>query len=529
MYAGRPPPAAWTDGLTADIEHVTGSRPAVECLDGAFDATDKVCIFVGEMEQPVLSRMDGAAFAAVQSFVCRARGLLWVTRGGAMKCEHPELAMHSGLLRTRRQEDAGGRYITLDVDPHREPWTEASAQAIMRVFTATLDYAIDPAAADVEFAERASALHVARAHPDKALNDALLPNQDGAEWERVLFDQPERPLRVALGRGASLDTLLFVDDDQAHEALPADAVELRPHAFGLNFRDVLVAMGEMTGYAGNDCSGTVTAVGAAAQAQGLRVGDRACAVLPRGTWASRVRAPAACVARVPDGLTLDTAAALPTVFVTAFHALVDVARLGPGETVLIHAAAGGVGQAAVALAQHAGARVLATAGTPEKRAFLAAHCGVAPDCIFSSRDLSFGAAVRQATADRGVDVVLNSLAGAMLEESWRCLAPLGRFVEIGKRDLIANRRLEMEPFLRALTYACVDILTLAEHRPAAVARALREVLPLLASGAIRAIEPVTAYALSDAEKAFRLMQSGKHLGKLIIRATLGSTVKVCSV
>ncbi len=206
------------------------------------------------------------------------------------------------------------------------------------------------------------------------------------------------------------------------------------------------------------------------------------------------------------------AAAFPIAFVTAYYALSELARLQRGERVLIHAAAGGVGLAAVQLALHAGAEVFATAGNDEKRALLTS-LGVAH--VMDSRSLAFRDEVMARTSGEGVDVVLNSLAGDFIPASLATLRSHGRFVELGKRDIYRNSRIGLLPFQRNLSYFAVDLDRMVRERPAHVSRLLDEVMQLLAARAIRPLA-VTTFPISRVAGAFRSMARAEHVGKIVI-------------
>ena len=186
------------------------------------------------------------------------------------------------------------------------------------------------------------------------------------------------------------------------------------------------------------------------------------------------------------------AATLPVVFCTALHAIHTVARLQKGESIIIHAAAGGVGQAAIMLSKLYGAKIFVTLGSAEKKDFVMRTYGIPGSQIFSSRDNAFESGILRATNKKGVDVVLNSIAGEGLKASWRCVAPLGRLVEIGKADLVQNSYLEMGKFLDSVSFACVDLTVLAKHKPAIFNKLLCDVLNLYQRGAIKAVSPVTS-------------------------------------
>jgi len=266
---------------------------------------------------------------------------------------------------------------------------------------------------------------------------------------------------------------------------------------------------------GYDCAGVVCRVGKVAAENGHKVGDRV-SVLLRGHYGSRVRVHWTSAVQIPDDMSFETGASLPTQYVAAYVSLVDTARLQSGETILIHAASGGVGQTAVMLSQRLGAEVFVTVGTEEKREFVMKQFGISPDHIFSSRDTSFAAGVLAMTQGKGVDVVLNSLAGNLLQESFNCLAPFGRFIELGKRDLEQNSLLAMEAFTRAVSFSSIDVIALGEQKPMHTNRVMKEIVRMVASGEVNAVYPINVMPISDVEKAFRLMQAGKHVGKIVL-------------
>ncbi|PYH88738.1 polyketide synthase [Aspergillus ellipticus CBS 707.79] len=509
------PPAPWLSALHTVVAGVTGCPPSVESLD-TIDPRGKICLFLGEAEQPMLDRVQAADFDRILRVATRCKGLLWVSRGGAMEADQPAMSLSQGLLRTLKTEYQGTPFVSLDVDPRRPPWTTDTTQAIARILQGSFDEATELATREVEYAERDGVLHIPRAVKDVPRNQMLAPN-DTLETRPRPFLDARRPLRMAIGTPGLIDTLGFRDDPDAGTDLAPDWIEMAPTAFGLNFRDIMVAMGQLQANAvmGFECAGTIVRLGSAAAAQGFAVGDRVCSLL-RGHWATRPRAPWTSVMRIPRHLSEAEAASLPTVLATAYIALHDTARLQPGESVLIHAATGGVGQAAILLAQLLGAEIYATASTPAKRQLLMATYGIPADHIFSSRDPSFATEIHARTAGQGVDVVLNSLAGRLLQESFNCLREFGRLVEIGKRDLEQHSGLDLFPFTRNVSFASVDLLTWQARRGPEVARVLAAVGQLLETRRIRPVHPLTVYPISAIEKAFRTMQAGQHMGKIVI-------------
>lgn len=230
-----------------------------------------------------------------------------------------------------------------------------------------------------------------------------------------------------------LDTLQFVDDESHSKSLRANDVEVEIKASGLNFVDLMISMGQIAEDAlGAECSGVVSRVGPGVTE--FKPGDRIMAWLP-GTFSSFVRTPEPMIQPIPENMSFEVAASIPVAFVTAYHALVDAARLANGETVLIHSAAGGFGQAAIMLAQHFQAEIFVTVSSQVKKDLVMDKYGIAEDHIFNSHDLTFVDSIMRMTGGKCVDVVLNSLAGEALRQSWHCLAWFGRFIEMGKRDI----------------------------------------------------------------------------------------------
>ncbi|MFB1044367.1 type I polyketide synthase, partial [Streptomyces chrestomyceticus] len=295
-------------------------------------------------------------------------------------------------------------------------------------------------------------------------------------------------------------------------------VEIRVHATGLNFSHVLTTAGHYTrpGQAPHpqtafDCAGTLSAVGA--EVTHLREGDRVAAFASAACLGSSyvtVRADWH-VLPVPDALDLTDAACLPIAYLTAWHGLRHLARLHTGERVLIHCASGGMGLAAVHVARLCGAEIWATAGTDAKRAYL--H-SLGIEQVMDSRTLNFADHLRRATDGYGVDVVWNCLPGPAQAASLELLAPGGRFIEIGKKDVYAGTRLSLAPFGRNLAFHTL-YLTRDWPRHPELTRTAAEVTRALAQGLLPPL-PVTARPVTDAAGAYRTLAQGRHTGRLAL-------------
>lgn len=531
VYHGTQPPSMWTNELVQQFSEELGISLIMEDLSQVAPE-GKVCVLLSGLDGPS-PQFDETSFDAVKRITTQCRGLLWVTSGSAINCEIPENAVHIGLLRTARLENTSKRYISLDLDCSDAPWSTCSHSAIVRIFQRTMNWAKDITNVDTEYAVRNSTILVPRVCADGQETQALLDGLEEKSPDMQPFVQSMHNLRMHIETPGLLDSIVFREDPDAGLPLAVDYVEIEPRAFGLNFHDVVVAMGmlkEEKQEIGVECAGVVTQVGPRSShvetKHDLRVGDRVCALTAHGHFANTVRVPWTSVARIPPSMTFETAASFVTAFITAHYSLFEAGRCETGDTVLIHAASGGVGQACIILAQWKGIEIFVTAGTPEKRDFLKRQYSIPPDHIFSSRDELFAQEIRRATAGRGVDVVINSLAGNLLNESWNLVAPHGRFVEIGKRDVHLNKSLEMEPFRRALSFMHVDIIQLADNKGHLFQRILQELLSLLDSGTISNLTPVSVVPLAEAARAFRTMQAGNHIGKIVLVLGPNQLVKV---
>ncbi|MCG5475933.1 MAG: polyketide synthase [Sinorhizobium fredii] len=290
-------------------------------------------------------------------------------------------------------------------------------------------------------------------------------------------------------------------------------------ATGLNFRDVMWAMGLLPeealedGFAGAtigmELSGHVVEVGEGVD--DLAVGDAVMAIAS-AAFSTHAVVSRAGVAKLPQTISPVAAATLPVAFLTAYYAMVELGRIRSGETILIHGAAGGVGLAALQVAKLKGAKVIATAGTREKRRFLAM---LGADHVFDSRSLGFVNDVRAVTGGEGVDLVLNSLFAEAMEQSLALVKPFGRFLELGKRDYYADSKIGLRPFRRNVSYFGIDADQLLVNQPELTKRIFMEIGELFDQGRLTPL-PYRAFDFDEIGNAFRLMQNAGHIGKIVV-------------
>ena len=336
------------------------------------------------------------------------------------------------------------------------------------------------------------------------------------ERRTTTLDNEDDGMRLEIRAPGDLETLELVAYDRRPPG--PGQIEVGIAATSINFADVLAALGRQPSIDGRrpelgiDFAGVVTAVGPDVTDQ--RVGDHVAgfAGLANGCWGTFVTCDAPLARHGPPGLTTVRAAAVATVYGTAWYGLHHLARIESGDKVLIHSGTGGVGQAAIAIAKLAGAEIFATAGSPERRAMLH-DMGV--EHVDDSRTTEFANLIRRDTDGHGVDIVLNSLTGAAQRAGVDLLSFGGQFIEIGKRDVYRNTRLGLYPFRRNLTFHCLDLALMCGTHPRRIQNLLRTVFGLVADGQLPVPEH-TFYPLDKAGTAIRVMSAAQHTGKLLL-------------
>ena len=345
-------------------------------------------------------------------------------------------------------------------------------------------------ATEPQLALRDGRVHIPRLTPTRALTPPPTP-----AWGLA-----------STGKG-DLANLALVPSDCPAAALGPGQIRIQVRAAGLNFHDVVVALGVIADEGlGAEAAGVV--IDTAADVTLLRRGDAVLGLFPHNAFSTTAITDESMVVAVPPGWSFAQAASVPVAFMTAYIALVEVGGLSAGQRVLIHAGAGGVGQAAIQIAQHLGAEVYATAH-PDKHPVLH-RLGVADRHIASSRSLDFVEAFGQATGGRGMDVVLNSLSGQFIDASLNLLPRGGWFVEIGKTDIrVAAEIAAAHP---GVVYQAYD---LGGEPAEQVQRVWTVLVGLFTAGVLQPL-PTTGYGLAQAVQAFRDMSQARHTGKMVL-------------
>lgn len=344
------------------------------------------------------------------------------------------------------------------------------------------------------------------------LSPLTVDEQTEAEPKKVLVE--DQPFEVVTKEPGILSNLTIQKKHLSPLAKHEVRVEVK--AIGINFMNLMSALGiypgKENGFAtlGIECAGVVDAVGE--EVTHLQPGDRVFGMAYH-TMASHIHVDASLMQIIPEHLSFEEAATIPVVYLTVYYGLIELANLQRGERVLIHSATGGVGLAAIQVAQCVGAEIYATAGSKEKRDLLKSM-GI--EHVYDSRSLDFADRIMQDTSDEGVDVVLNSLTGSAMVKSLELLRSFGRFVEIGKKDVYDNSRIGLEVFSKGLSYFMIDFEKMIFEKPRLVGGILGEMLEYFESGDFTPLQS-KIFHVSEAKEAFEYMTTGKHIGKIVIK------------
>lgn len=500
------------DDIKAELENL-GSTVHLTSLADVKHATGQFFVVLSELTGTILKAPTEEQFTALKTLLCDCDGVLWVSEGASMSPSTPDTSLFVGLANSLRTEVGGSAHISLDLDNSADRSSEETTSVVMQVLKEVFNTRQSEKGVEVSYAERGGIIYTPRVVDEHTFRKAFaVETQPPAPTEQP-YHQEGRPLVPRLRVPGLLDTVYFDDDPNVQDTLADDFVRIQVKASGLNFHDIMTSMGQIkSSHMGFEAAGVVTATGK--NVSDLQIGDRVVA-LGHDLLTNVAHVPRTHAHKFPDTLSFETAASLPVVYTTAYYSLFNLARVQPGDKVLVHAAAGGLGHAAIDVCRYAGAEVFATVSTKEKKELLMTRFGIPADHIFSSRRSGFGEGILRVSGGAGVDIVLNSLSGDFIRESLSCMAPLGRFIELGRHDFLVNSRLEMAPLRNNITFVVADLLMIVDERPAMIMPALQEVLRLVGSGDLKISLPHSTFSMSELESALRTMQTGRHTGKLV--------------
>ncbi|KAA8565524.1 hypothetical protein EYC84_009381 [Monilinia fructicola] len=473
-----------------------------------------VVLVLDELYTSVLTKINQTQWEALKLLISSGGHLLWVTKGAQYKVTDPDNALVHGLFRVACREDTGVKLSVLDVESSTGAATNYAIETVLKSLHVNQS---DPeAVVETEFVERNGILYVHRVVPDVQINEFKRAEVEGAKPVLKGFHETESAVQLRAERLGTFQGLTWVETAVGEVPVEPGKIEVEVEAVGVNSKDVAVIMGVVpeneytTGY---EAAGVVKRLGT--DVTKFKVGDRVC-FLNGGSYANRLQVGIGRAHVIPDSMSFEDAATIPSVYLCSIYSLYDIANLREGQSVLIHSASGGIGIACIQLAQYKNADIYVTVGTEEKRRFLNENYDIPPSRIFSSRNRKFAKQILSATSGRGVDVIINSLEGDLLDASWRIVADGGTMVEIGKKDIIDRNTLSMEPFDRNCSFRAMDFSYTENIVDPLIERLLDQIFEMVDGGHVKPIHPVTVFGFDAIPAALTYIRSGRHIGKVVI-------------
>ncbi|CZR67900.1 probable 6-methylsalicylic acid synthase [Phialocephala subalpina] len=469
-----------------------------------------VVLILDELSSPVLRWANENQWDAIKTLISSGSPILWVTKGAQGIATNPDNALVHGLFRVVRREDSSLNLTTLDVQSSTSRATEWAIDQVLQLLGRDTPV-------ESQYMERDGILHIQRLIPDALVNDFKRAEVEGYQPVVKSFRGNEAQVQLRAERLGTFQSLTWCETEvEDVSTLEPNHIEVEVMAVGVNFKDVAITMGIVPDNEYNigfECAGVVKRLGLGANK--FKVGDRVC-MLKQGTYANRVRVHVDRCHIIPASMSYKEAATIPSVYLCSLYALYHLANLQEGQSVLIHSATGGVGIACIELAQYKKAEIYVTVGTEEKRQFLESKYGIQRSHMFSSRNTKFAAEILRETGGRGVDAIVNSLIGELLDASWRIIADGGTMVEIGKRDIVDRNSLAMEPFDRNCSFRAVDFSYTKNINEPLVARLFEELFLLIDGGFLQPIRPITTFGFNAVPDALAHIRAGRHMGKIVI-------------
>ncbi|KAI1278192.1 putative polyketide synthase [Xylaria sp. FL0933] len=494
---------------------------ALSELDNTRMSEQIICISLLELETEFLATLRPEDMDRLRSVTDVVTSLVWLTGANMLSAPKPDLTLSSGLSRALMLEQPSLRFAVTDIgsaDLNNPDAIKATCENVLKTLITGRNVTTD-----TEFLQLGPLLHISRFYPDLPINSLFRQRLTPEDEPMKLEPLGEIGLaRLSIGQVGMTDTIHFQQISEADSGAkqpPAGFVDVDLKAISLNAKDIYTMSGRVetrTATTALDFAGVVSAVGP--DVTHLKPGDRVAGLAPN-YFGTTERVPVAAVHKMLPHESFTVLPTLLTVYSTALFALRDRAHLRAGESVLIHAGAGAFGLAAIAMARHMGLTVYTTVGSPSKREYLVNEMGVPAEHIFNSRDASFVDGIQAVTNGRGVDVVINSLVGDLMHASWSCIAPFGRFVEIGKKELIDAGKLDMHMFLKNATFTAFDLSEFfyAEdpYYQNIFYGLIAEVMVLYREGKIQP-PPIATFDIADIAQAYRYFNNKDRIGKVVV-------------
>lgn len=476
---------------------------------------DKIIVIIQDCSWPSLESLDPGQYKDFQKILSLSRHVLWIVETSHHPGKIAPVGLVQGLTRALRMENQDLILAMVGIDFSLTETLSRNLKGAVGNFC----QGIQTGVYERELIQDGELLNIPRLYQSCKMNQTIHEITSGSVEKKQKFG--ERNVKLKIRQPGLLDTLYF-EEVTAPDTIAPGEVDVEVRAVGVNFKDCLTALGRVSEDTfGNECAGVVIRAGSDCR---MRVGTRVL-VAALDTYQTIVRCQEKLVVEIPEDMPFSHAGALVVNFLTAYHSLATLARLSPGESVLIHSGSGGTGQAAIQVAKYHEAEIYSTVGSLTKKDLLVNLYGIPGENILSSRSTSFAEGIKRLTT-KGVDVVLNSLAGDALMASWDCVAPYGRFIEIGKKDIFSHNKLPMFQFARNVSFSAVDVGAMVVERPDLIHRTLETIVDLFKRKIFCMPSPIKAFPVSEVEAAFRYLQSGTNAGKVVVEIDPETVISV---
>ena len=474
------------------------------CTSGDSMATT-LCIYLAGIDL-LLHTLTPTKFDQLQKLVTSANSVLWIVREHRLAPENLAYSMVDGLSRALRSEEPRSKLVKLALE---KPLHTSSEKAIIDILERTVQASV--ADLEPEYEERGGFLHVNRIVQAIGMNEILAAKIAAHQRQTLALGQAP-PLLLSLRSPGLLESIEYCEDTNALQEIASDEVMVQVKAIGLSFRDYHIAAGRLNeNDLGMECSGIVLEAGAKTR---YTCRERVYLThLP--TNRTHITCKCSSVARIPDRISFIEAASIPTSALISYFALVQVARLAPGESVLIRHGAGGVGQMAVQIAKHIGLKTYVTTSSKYERNVLKNAYGLPEDHIFPDENKSLVRSVMRMTSGQGVDVVLDSDSEEGLLP-WKCVARFGRLLVIGSKPDLSDADFSATEMAKNVSLTFIDLADIIRERPTLVTRLFNKVAGMVEEGNLRPATPLNMFQGSEIERALRLFQDRGLCGKSII-------------
>ncbi|TGO59558.1 hypothetical protein BCON_0043g00160 [Botryotinia convoluta] len=494
----------WLEGAENTQATIYDFRDAVSSrtITGTF------CIFLLEYEKAFFATLDRVNFDSFKNALSMTKDILWVVRD-AQKLRGPEFHLVDGLSRALRSEDPGLRFarVTLEHDTQRGAH---DLKAILNILRYTIMSPLDDM--EPEYEQRNGMLYINRViqsqHMNKIIGAKILSHQK----QTIQLDHTI-PLTATLKTPGMINSIIYEEAAALDRAIDPDEVIIKIRAVGLTFRDYQVASGQLNDQRlFSEGSGIIEVAGSKS---GFCIGDVVVVSYP-GACTTLLKCKSSFVAHFPSHMSFTEAAALPTSTLVTYHALINAGNLAKDEFVLIHHAAGALGQAAIQISQNIGARVIVTTSSEEKAEILRATYHLPTDRILSIKDLHLSRKILQVTGGHGVDLALCFQSGDEFETSLEVLAPFGRMLNLGLGSDRGSLDMINQVSSKCISHISLDLAEIQRLRPLLIQKLFKQTASLIRSGIIKPAKPLNIYRACDIEQAMQSFQAHRNTGKIVI-------------